>query len=279
MLVKDTLIVPLSDMHSGGDTALFPNRFWQFKHSNHTPTAKQKMIFRHFDKCAEYVKKHRQDKRVLVVHNGDALEGVHHSTLEVVTFLRDEQVDIHLELMDYFLNKIGFDGRKGDKLYYTIGTEAHTADKEDRIAKELPVQKTDDGGHVHQELLLNVNGRRVLFLHHGPKRGEGATEGNPLRAWLGRMYWTNLAKGRPQPDLVFTGHWHTPAYNTYVHNWQTIHGIISPSWQAKTRYAHEKVPETVNEIGAIVVEVKADGEIKQPVPLLIETDVLKAKAL
>lgn len=279
MLIKDTLIIPLSDMHSGGATALFPPHFWQGKHNNHTPTKSQKAMFQHFDKCAEYVRKNRKNKRVVVVHNGDAIDGVHHGTLEVVTYSQNEQLDIHVELMEYFLDKIGFDRRKGDQLYYTEGTESHVRDDEDRLAKFLPVQLSDEGLLVHPELMLNINGRKVLFLHHGPTRGRGVNRGNPLRLWMGSLFWTNLLKGYDQPDLVITGHTHTPAYNTYVQDWKVIHGVICPSWQMKTRYANGKAPAETNEIGLIVLEIKADGEIKVPVPLIAETNVLKVKVI
>lgn len=266
-------------MHSGGTTALFPPHFWQGKHNNHMPTKSQRAMFDHFMKCAEYVKKARKNKRLLVVHNGDAIDGVHHHTLQLVTFLKDEQLDLHIELMEYFLEEIGFDGRKGDKLYYTEGTEVHVDDKEDRIARYLPVQKNEEGLSVHPELLLNVNGRKVLFLHHGPRRGTGVNRGGPLRNWMGNLFWMNLLKGYEQPDLVVTGHTHAPAYNTYVQDWKIIHGVICPSWQMKTRYVNARNPIERNEIGLIVIEVKADGEIRTPVPLIAETNALKAKMI
>lgn len=271
----DTLLLSLSDMHSGGTTALFVNRFWQGKHQNHTPNAQQAEIYKHFEACAEYGKTARKNKRLIMVHNGDAIEGVHHGSIQAITPIKDEQSEIHIELMDTFLQCVKFDRKAGDRLYYTSGTESHTNNKEDKIAKDLPTEKNEDGGRVWDFLELNINGRKVWYLHHGKGRGSGANEGNTLRNWLKDIYWECVKRNIEPPDVVVSGHTHQPSYNTYVirHNdgFHTIHGIICPSWQSKTRYAWKVAPVDVNEIGAVYMEIKADGEIRPPKFLLKET--------
>jgi predicted phosphodiesterase len=269
--IQDTLVVVLSDMHSGGSTALFPNRFVQFKHVNHTPTPLQKGLFQHFDKCADYAREHRKDRRLIIVHDGDAIEGVHHNSIQVITQDKAEQAALHTELMDYFMRRAEFSRVKGDKLYYVSGTETHVDDKEWEIAKDLRAEQKD-GRRVFDELELNINGRKFWFVHHGPKKGTGPTQGNALRLWLGRVYWDCLQSGTKAPDMIVTGHVHTPAWNTYVMDFHMIHGVIAPSWQAKTRFAYKVAPLDKNEIGAVFVKVNADGEIRTPVILRKDTD-------
>ncbi len=259
-------------MHSGGSTALFPNKFWQFEHGNHTPTPQQKSMFEHFDKCAVQAGKLRKDKRLIVVHDGDALEGVHHGSLQVITYNKDEQAELHEDLMDHFLTKADFDRKRGDRLYYVRGTESHTDDKEQEIAKSLSAEKAESGKRIFDHLEIEVNGRVIWFVHHGPKKGEGAPEGNALRLWLGRIYWTCIKDGKRPPDMILTGHVHTPVYNTYVMGFHTIHGVICPSWQAKTRFAYKVAPVEKNEIGAVFIQIMADGEIKAPVIMTKETE-------
>lgn len=271
MKVADTLEVILSDMHSGGSTALFPDRFIQFKHVNHTPTHLQREIFQHFTKCADYAREHRKGRRLIVIHDGDAIEGVHHNSQQVITQNKDEQADIHTELMDYFLRRARFGREKGDRLYYVSGTETHVDDKEQKIAKDLKAEHVGDQ-YVFDELELNINGRKFWTVHHGPKKGNGPTQGNALRLWLGRIYWDCLQDGIKPPDMVVTGHVHTPIYNTYVMDFHTVHGVIAPSWQAKTRFAYKVAPVARNEIGAVFIKINADGEIRTPVVLKKGTD-------
>jgi predicted phosphodiesterase len=277
--ISDTLIVVLSDMHSGGSTALFPNKFWQFKHSNHTPDEKQKAIYQHFTNCIAYARDNRKNRRLIVVHDGDAVEGIHHNSIQNITFNKDEQAEIHLDLMDTFLRGVKFDQKKGDKLYYVSGTESHTGETEDVIAKDLGAED----GKVFDFLSLNVNGRNLWFLHHGKKRGMGANEGNALRNWLRDIYWECKKSESIPPDMIVSGHTHTPSWNTYIargrDGFHMIHGVICPSWQAKTRFAWKVAPVDRNEIGAVYIDITAGGDIRAPKFLLQETkgyEVVKA---
>lgn len=274
---KDTLITVLSDLHSGGSTALFPNKIWWFDaERNHTPSAKQVEMFQHFDKCAGYARANSRGKRHIVIHNGDALDGVHHNTIQLVTPVLDEQVKIHKDLMHYFLKKSRFDGRKGDRLYYTKGTESHTTEKEKGIAEDLNAQQDENGEYIFDFLELEVNGRLLWVLHHGKSRGRGPNEGNALRNWLRDLYFDcRKAEIRP-PDVVLTGHTHTPTYNVYVishgKGYHMIHGLVCPSFQSKTRFAYKVAPTERNEIGCVFLEIRADGEIRLPVILKMDTE-------
>ena len=277
---KDALVVVLSDMHSGSTKALFPNRFWQFQHTNHTPTDDQKAMWGHFETCAKGIQQARKGKRLIVVHDGDAIEGVHNGSPQIVTRLKEEQVQIHVDLMDYFLRTVGFD--RGDRLYYTIGTETHTDDNEECCAADLDAEETPDGRHVFNALEMQVNGRALWFTHHGPYAGRGANKGNSLRNWLRDIFWESLEASKQPPDMVVTGHTHDPFYNTYVQNYRgsyhTVHGIICPSWQLKTRFAYKVAPIAKNKIGLASFVVHGDGEIRPPVMTLLELEESKVKA-
>lgn len=155
LLSKDALVVPISDLHSGGTTALFPNRFVQFKHANRKPTAEQKAMFKHWSFCADKVAEARKDKKLIIVHDGDALEGYHHNSHQVITMLEEEQIDIHIELMDFFLQKVG----GADELYYVTGTEVHTNDGESRIGKDLGAIPNGEL-FAHDELRIKSSGGR-----------------------------------------------------------------------------------------------------------------------
>jgi predicted phosphodiesterase len=264
---------------------LFPNRFWESVKTehNHTPTMRQKQIYKHFEYCMEYAAQNRKGKRLVVVHNGDAIEGVHHGSTQVVTQNKGEQAEIHTELMDIFLRRVKFSRKNGDRLYYVSGTETHVGDKEQGIAKDLSAEKNPDGGRIFDHLELNINGRLVWFVHHGMGRGGGPNEGNALRNWLRDVYWDCKKVNAQPPDMVISGHTHTPTWNAYIardeNKFHMIHGVICPSWQAKTRFAYKVAPVERNEIGAAFVEVKADREITLPVILMMETKSRSAIAV
>lgn len=273
-ITKDTLLAVLSDMHTGSSTALFPNHFWQGEHQNHTPDKRQQRIFEHFDFCTKETARMRKNKRLIVVHDGDAIEGWHHNSHEICVMNTEEQKELHIELMDGFLRKTKYNKKGGDQLYYVRGTEVHTEDKENKIAQDLGAEK-QGRLFVGDFLELLINGRRIWFLHHGKNRGKGANEGNALRNWLRDVYFDCQKRGVHPPDIVITGHTHTPTYNTFImrriDGYHTIHGVICPSWQEKTRYAWKVAPIDTNEIGSVLITIKADGTITEPQILIKET--------
>ena len=116
-------------MHSGNNHALFPARHWQGKNgNNHAPTSEQEAIHKQFVRFGEQIAERRKGKRVVLVHDGDAIEGTHHNNIDVCTRDTTEQANIHVELMAQFQKSIGW--KAGDSLYYVAGTETHTNDVE-----------------------------------------------------------------------------------------------------------------------------------------------------
>lgn len=256
---RDTYIVNLSDTHSGGSTALFPDYRMDFDHNgkfatNHDPTREQKAMFQHWLKCAEIVKAESKGKRIIIVHNGDALEGFHHGSIQTISPIASHQIQIHLEVFEAFLKKSGFSPKNGDELHYTSGTESHTNWDEFGIAEHLNAQ-------FHDELQMSVNGKNLWWTHHGANSGKGANEGDSYRTWLKSIYWDCLREYRTKPDAVISAHYHKSIYQTYVQDWHTIHGILLPSWQMKTRYAYRAAPFQRNDIGMSCLTVSAEGII------------------
>ena len=263
----DTIIVPVGDYHSGSNYALFLNRFWEGgKGVNHRPTSKQEKIRSQFEIACKQIAQARKGKRLILVHNGDAVDGDHHHSGDVCTVNIKEQVDIHTELMIETKKRMNW--QRGDKLYYTTGTDVHTGETEEGIAEQMDAEMNGDR-HVFDELRLPVNGKQLHFVHHGPGSGNGANEGNPVRNWLKNIYYDSLKENDQPPDIVYSAHTHNPVMSVFEHRnkmlFGLMYGIISPSMQIKTRYAHQRAPVKKNKVGMVYQEIKADGTICIPV--------------
>lgn len=264
---KDVLLVALSDMHSGSRLALFPDRFMEFKvGGNHTPNSKQKLIYARWEKLKAEVVKEREGRRVILVNDGDAIEGLHHSSNDVCTRDIKEQCDIHVELMNGFMKAIKW--QRGDLLYYVRGTETHTTETENDIARELGAVQHADGSYVADHLELIINGKKAWFVHEGAEAGKGANEGNALRNWLRDLYYDYVKDNDNPPDTIYSGHVHRNTYQIYVgmENGQPrlLHGVILPSWQFKTRFANKIAPADKNRIGGMMQVYTAGGDIRVP---------------
>jgi hypothetical protein len=263
---RDVLRVYVSDFHSSSNFALFLNRKWQGRKTSVIyPNSKQEKIRRQFDVLCHTIKQARKDKAIELIHDGDAIDGDHHNSGDVCTTNELEQADIHIELMNEFIQRIGWQG--GDRLWYVKGTPTHVRDMEEYIAEQLNAQPAEEF-RLHDKLVLNTHGTESWFYHHGVARGNGMSEGDPMRNVLKRIYIEALKDKTSIPDIVVTGHVHDPTYSPYEYrrdwNFITMHGIILPSFQVKTEYAHMKVPISRNVIGGVYHTITARGEITKP---------------
>jgi hypothetical protein len=267
MKISDTIVCVLSDMHTGSSTALFPNREFVGKHQTSLPNRMQKMIYPLWIRTAGEVAAARKGKRLIVINLGDAIDGIHHNSIQETLFNRKDQAAAHVQLMEWFLRRVGFS--KGDELHYVQGTEIHVAEVEDDIAGELGAIPNELTGYKTSSVLeLNINGTFHYFTHHGVRRGDGANEGNTLKNKLRNMYYDRLKENMPKVHVVWSGHTHGHTWATFEvrekNDFHQMHGIICPSWQAKTRYVFEKMPQAINSIGAVWMKIDASGEIGRP---------------
>lgn len=270
---KDTLLVVMSDLHVGSIFALTVGRVWQGRQTGEIhPTSSQIKIRKQFIDFAGAVKTARKGKAVCLVINGDVIDGDHHHSGDVFTVDMLEMSDLAIEIIAEFQKMIGW--QRGDELRITLGTDIHTKNLEDYIGRELNAVPDGDF-HTHDLLKLNINGVLAWFVHHGPRLGMGANEGNSLRNWLKAIYYDCIKDGTRHPDIVFTGHVHQPGYAPYETRekmvYKLMHGIITPSWQMKTRYAHMAAPVAKNKIGGVYQLITADGMIGTPVFSVMET--------
>ncbi len=270
---RDVMRVVVSDFHSGSNYALFLPREWHGVKTSHIPRSKQIKIREHFEKFCDEIAAKRGDKKIELIHNGDSIDGDHHHSGDVCTQYPMEQADIFIELINEMQRRIGW--RRGDEIYLTRGTQVHVNEHENYIGEQL--NAVPDGDlYVWDLLELQTNGTLSWFVHHGPGRGKGANEGSPVKAWLKNIFYDALNDRRNAPDIVYTGHVHDPTYNSHVYRekmeFKTMHGVILPSWQMKTTYAHMKAPVSKNKIGGVYHDIKADGTITTPQFCVMDTE-------
>lgn len=272
MKVADTILAILSDMQTGSSTALFPRHGYKGEgtEDNHvSPNERQIDIHHVFVRFAAEVAVARKNRRLILVNLGDSIDGFHHGSLQESLFKEKDQCAAHAMLMQDFMKRVGFSKKKGDELHYVRGTESHVKDTENETAKELGAVRAWTGLYVNEILELNINGLQHLFLHHGKARGAGQNEGNGLRNYLRDTRDDREKDGLSRVDVMWSGHTHGHTYNTHIRRlkdgeFHEMHGVICPSWQAKTRYAYGKVPAAVNSVGGVFARITVDGDMQRP---------------
>jgi hypothetical protein len=267
---RDIINIAISDTHAGSDRAIFPPKISlpplmaDEKERLLTYSNNQKRIYDHLMLCAKQIKEKYKGYKKVFVHNGDAIEGIHHATIQLSAPQVDDHVIIHQQVMEEFLVKSGF--ISGDELHYVSGTETHTQYVEQRIAKHFEYF----GAKFHDELYLRQNGRLLAYVHQWTGAGKGQNEGESLKNALKSLYFDTLKEKREMPDVVIASHVHKATMASYSQNWKTYYAMITPSLQMKTRHGQKVSAFQRNDIGVGFVEVSKNGLIAVREPMLME---------
>ena len=262
----DTLLVTPADLHCGSTSGLIPPN-WNLKHGGtYHLTTPQLIRWRLWTEAWQKVGEQRKRKKLIVVLNGDLIDGDHHGTSELVTKIEEEQIRMAIECIDTALKLAKFG--KGDKLFVIEGTESHTNGGEEAIARDLdavpalPGNSDNDGRYAHHELRLDINGRLVWIAHHALKvGGREWTKENPLMSDLRNIYFERLEAGKQVPDLVIGAHFHRYTTGQLERNGHTLRGVILPPMQNRTRFARRVVPNQSTRMGLCWHEITKDGLI------------------
>lgn len=283
---KDVTLIPFSDMHTGGTTAVHPEKYfidgkwvdilevggWNYKHNrNFYPDARQHRIFLHLENCLNWGLEKRGDDRLIILGTGDMHDGVHHDTNQLVTRKVSEQAEAHLQLMRYIKDRLAF--RAGDNLLYLEGTECHVGDEESGMAKQLGAYQFNDGSYSAPFVKLNINGCEIWAFHKGARIGDYPNRANAATLLMKRVFDLCEREKLRRPNLILTGHFHKPDYFTFTQDYHTINYVALPSWQDKTRFVTDNMPLSVNKVGMQIIKISADGHLTIPPPMLQTAEV------
>lgn len=166
---------------------------------------------------------------VLVV-NGDATEGIHHHSEEVIA----SAIDDHTAIATACLEPIS---KKAVKTFITAGTECHTRGMERVLAQKLKAAELD----AKDEWLICVNGTLVEAKHHMPVTGRAYLEAGAMSITLGNARVNRLRAGHECPTVFLRAHRHCGGYFSDGQGLLAVAG----GWQFLTRHGHKVVPESV----------------------------------
>jgi hypothetical protein len=278
-----TVLVVVADTHAGSSTGLLPKGNWTGMDGQTVQRSTgQRVLGQQWDECWERVAQLRKGARLVVVHNGDAIDGFHHNTTQVITNNTEEQKQMHLGSMDDALQRVNF--KKSDQLYYVYGTESHVGGTEEAIARDLGavpcIEPTSgrDGRYVHYRLKLNVNGVRFDIAHHGIGAGGRMwTRTNGCYLAAKDHYLRSLEYGTPRADYLIASHFHEYITAVYDGHNGSTRAIITPAFQLKTAYGNRVARHKLASIGLVIIVIEADGRHYMEVPLVTYDEIGEIK--
>jgi hypothetical protein len=259
------LFVFCADTHCGSTMGLMkPGWFPLHDGGGYEPGATQKLIWKVWEAGWDKVAKERKGRRLIIVHVGDAVEGIHHATTQLISSRVDEHEKIHVDAMKWAMQKAKFG--KDDALYYISGTEEHAGNgsrSEETIADKMDgVVKMNNNRATWDVIRKSINGVGFDISHHGASIGNTPlTEENGLTQKMKALYFDSLNYKQEIPRYWIRAHLHRFVYSRYVGAQGSIEGFVLPSFQMKTGYVYKRFNgrTTPSDIGMIWIRVDKDG--------------------
>lgn len=248
---------------------------------SYNPSFTQKIVWKQWVESWDHIRELRKKSRLIVVHCGDPVEGLHHDMTEVINVNVSDHKIIHIDTMDWALQKAKFDQKNGDLLYYLSGTPSHCGRNNgytNDVAKDLGAIPCWENRYHWGLLPLMVNGTLLLFQHEGVRKGIRAwTSENVLRYYTKSEMFDAIGNNRPVPRLIVMAHNHTFVTSGEVRQYgHKCEGIILPAFQAKTDFVYKKKALAMASVGMVYIIVEEDGSVSWDVDMIeVEQDKIQ----
>lgn len=229
----------ISDTHCGGSTALLHENFVNHEGNPVGQNDVQKWLWQAWRELWDvWLPQQIGDTPFALVLNGDATEGVHHHTKEVVSYEPSDHIRIAAECIAPEIEASNVD-------WFGIveGTDCHVGNGEHSLAKML-------GGKAYPRLDCDINGVRTIVQHHISTSARIWTESTALGTALANEQLEAARAGEDIPRVLLSAHRHRPGlYQTT----QDVSGVTG-AWQALTRHGRKVVPSARLWVSAILID-------------------------
>jgi hypothetical protein len=228
-------IVCFSDTHIGCKLALMhPDGATVDEGNTILPSPIQRKVWAYWEQFwKEWVPRSTHGEPFCVVHNGDAIDGVHHNaTTQWSHDLADQRR--HAEN----ILKPVVDACEG-RYYHVRGTEAHvgkSATEEEQLAKALNAVPNAEGHHARWELWKTIGDGVVHFSHHIGTTSSAAHETSAVNAELASAFNEAGRWGHRPPNIIVRSHRHRCCEVRLPAKWGYATAFVTSAWQLKTPY-------------------------------------------
>jgi hypothetical protein len=206
----------------------------------------------------EWVPKVTRGEPYDLVHNGDAIDGVHHRSTHQISHNYQDQLRIAEIALRPEIEKCRM---LGGTYYHIRGTEAHVGQSgiyEEQLAQRLGAKPNDQGQHARWDLWKRVGwagGPLVHLLHHVGTTGSAAHEASAVNAELTAEYVEAARWGRQPPDFIVRSHRHRSIAVDLNSARGYAAAIVTPAWQGRTPFTWKIPGARISEpqVGGIVI--------------------------
>lgn len=195
----------------------------------------------------------RSKKRLIVIINGEVIDGDHHNTSQLITRSEIGQLRVAYQATEPIWKL------KPDDVYVIRGTEAHSGTNgqwDEAFAADIGAH-SDEQTKTYSWWWLPLKVENVLFdiAHHGKSGYQEWTGPNALNTVAVNTVLNYTRTGDPVPALVLRGHVHRQWDSG--DNYQ-VRVLLNPSWQLATSHGQRIAPGQILPIGGNIISVDDD---------------------
>lgn len=258
MVIRNLVVV--SDTHAGCRLALLhPDGIQVDGGGRYVPSEFQRKMWALWQEFwCEWVPEVTRGEPFDVVHNGDALDGVHHHSTTQISHNMEDQQRIGEAVLQPVVDQCK---ASGGTYYHIRGTEAHvgqSGEYEERLARMIGAKPNAENQYARFDLWKRVGdakGPLVHLLHHVGTTSSAAHEASAVNAELIAEYVEAARWNREPPDFVVRSHRHRSIAVDMNSAKGYAAAIVTPAWQGKTPYVW-KIPSarlSEPQIGGILI--------------------------
>jgi len=234
-------LVVISDTHCGCRLGLCPETVSLDGGGTYHASAFQRGMLAYWRKFWDvWVPQATHGEPYDIVHNGDAIDGVHHHSTTQISHNIEDQLRIAEALLAPVVQRCH---TLGGTYYHIRGTEAHvgqSGEYEERLARTLGA-KPDGTQYARFDLWKRVGHALVHLLHHIGTTSSAAHESSAVNAELTAEYVEAARWGQEPPDYIVRSHRHRSIAVDLNSAKGYAAAIVTPAWQGKTPFTW-KVP-------------------------------------
>lgn len=257
--MKPIVLAVVSDVHCGSTLAPCPPEGVRLDDGGtYHPSKVQQWLWEcwedYWGKVGALRDKHKAD--LWFVSNGDAVEGDHHGTSQIISrnleaqnYVRDRVYGVPLALHP-------------KRVFIVRGTEAHvgpSGNQEEALARHMKAEKDPDSGTWSWwHLRLKAHDVLLDFKHHGRTGGRPWTRASALGILASEILQECAEYGAQYPDVAVRAHKHVrgDSYNNHP-----VRVIAQPAWQIKTGHGHKVVAESLAALGGLSILVETPNRV------------------
>jgi len=243
--VTKTVFV-ISDLHIGSSVAMLPDNAYIYDDVRVEPSDAQKWLKRVWNTVLERAFEIAGNDEIVMVFNGDLIDGDHHGTYQLVVADQLQQVMMANDILEPVIDR-------ADKVLFTRGTPSHVGREgryDEMIAKNFDGEKLGTESHSHWHMKIDVDGVRFDFSHFSTQSGIYRNSGNAINQLAAETTMSYFMNGEQPPHYTVRSHRHV--YKSSGDNFPT-EAIQTPAFQLGTSYVLSgRNPNSLADIGMIV---------------------------